>query len=264
MAFLKVNGASIYYEVHGQGEPLVLVAGYTCDHLFWSAMLDELAKKFQVLVFDNRAVGQTTDDGALFSLDDMAQDTMALIEHLGLKRPHILGQSMGGAIAQIIAKKYPDKIGKLIILNSTGKFNRRTDLALESLINLRKQDLSLDLLIEAAMPWFFSSAYMSDPKNIIAFKDAITGNPYPQSIEDQIRQCRNIPTFNSQSWQHEIKAPALVIAAVEDIIALPSESQELAKGINAQFVLIPGAHSSPLEQHQEVNKAVVNFLVTSQ
>jgi len=51
MAFLKVNGVNIYYETHGRGEPLVLIAGYSCDHLFWSAMLDELAEKFQVLIF---------------------------------------------------------------------------------------------------------------------------------------------------------------------------------------------------------------------
>lgn len=261
MAFLKANGVNIYYEIHGQGEPLVLIAGYTCDHLFWSAMLDELASQFQVLIFDNRAVGQTKDDGKAFSLEDMAEDTMALVEQLGFERPHILGQSMGGAIAQIVARKYPDKIGKLIILNSTGQFNQRSFHALECLINLQKKEVELDLVIETAMPWFFSSAYLLSRGNILAFKEAITSNPYPQSIVDQERQCNNLALFNSKAWQHEIKADALVIAAEDDIVVLPVESQDLAQGMQqAKFVLIPGGHSSPLEEHQRVNKAIFNHL----
>lgn len=264
MATINVKGVNIYYEIHGQGNPLVLIAGYTCDHTFWGAMLDDLARKFQVLVFDNRAVGQTKDDGALFTLEDMAEDTMTLVQQLGIVQPHILGQSMGGAIAQIIAKKYPDKINKLIVLNSASKFNTRTVKAIESLLNLRKENISLDLLIETGMPWFFSSDYLSNPENIVSFKESIKNNPYPQSVEDQERQCKNIPTFDSHDWINEIKATALVIAAEEDIIVLSAESQQLAKDIpNAQFIIIPGGHSSPLEQPKELNKAIFNFLLPS-
>ena len=170
MPTININGVDIYYELHGQGDPLVLIAGYTCDHTFWNAMLDELAGKFRVLIFDNRGIGQTKDNGASFTLEMMAEDIVALIQQLGFLNPHILGQSMGGAIAQMIAKKYSDKINKLIILNSAAKFNTRTVKALESLLNLRKKDVSIDLLIEASMPWFFSSEYLTKSENISAFK----------------------------------------------------------------------------------------------
>ena len=64
---------------------------------------DECEFSFHFLIFDNRGVGQTKDAGFSFNLETMAEDTLALIQKLGLKRPHILGQSMGGAIAQILA-----------------------------------------------------------------------------------------------------------------------------------------------------------------
>ncbi|HAU1322229.1 TPA: alpha/beta hydrolase [Legionella pneumophila] len=264
MATLEINGVDIYYELHGQGKPLVLIAGYCCDHTFWSAMLHELTEKFQVLIFDNRGIGQTRDNGEPFTLEAQADDIMVFLEQLGFRNPFILGQSMGGAIAQLIAKKHGEKIAKLIILNSVAKFNTRANQAMESLLNLRKENISFDLLIEAGIPWFFSSEYLAEPKNISIFKESLKNNPYPQSLQDQERQFRTIPSFDSRGWLHEIKVPTLVIAAEEDILTLPAESQQLAEGIpDAQLITILGGHSSPLEQPSIVNEAILKFLTST-
>ncbi|HAT8179280.1 TPA: alpha/beta fold hydrolase [Legionella pneumophila] len=264
MATVKINGVDIYYELYGQGKPLVLIAGYCCDHTFWNAMLPELSEEFQVLIFDNRGIGQTKDNGELFTLEAQADDIMAFLDQLGFRYPSILGQSMGGTIAQLIAKNYGKKIDKLIILNSVAKFNTRANRAMESLLNLRKENISFDLLIEAGIPWFFSSEYLAEPKNIATFKENLKNNPYPQSIQDQERQFRTIPPFDSRGWLHEIEVPTLVIAAEEDILTLPAESQQLAKGIpKAQYIKIPGGHSSPLEQPTIVNQAILKFLTSS-
>ncbi|HAT1849600.1 TPA: alpha/beta fold hydrolase [Legionella pneumophila] len=264
MATLKIHGVDIYYELYGQGKPLVLIAGYCCDHTFWNAMLHELAEEFQILIFDNRGIGQTRDDGGSFTLEAQADDIMAFLEQLGFRNPSILGQSMGGAIAQLLARKHGKKISKLVILNSVAKFNTRANQAMESLLNLRKENISFDLLIEAGIPWFFSSEYLAEPKNIAAFKENLKNNPYPQSLQDQARQFRSIPPFDSRGWLHEIKVPTLVIAAEDDILTLPAESQQLAQGIpNAQFITIPGGHSSPLEHPALVNDAILKFLTSS-
>ena len=263
MAFINVNGVDIYYEIHGRGTPLILLAGYTCDHTFWQAMLNELSEKLQLIIVDNRAVGRTKDSGDFFSLEDMANDTVALSEKLGIIKPNILGQSMGGAVAQIIAKKYPDKINKLIILNSAAKINARTIKVVESLLALRQTGISIDLLIDISMTWFFSVDYLSNPANIMSFKKAVYDNPYPQTAEDQARQCRNIPKINFLHWIKDISSPTLVIAAEQDLIVLPEESHQLAKGIpNAKFVMIQGGHSSPIEQPHKLNQLIIEFLLT--
>ena len=260
---IKANGIDIYYESHGKGEPLVLIAGYTGDHTFWRLIVDELAEQFQVIIFDNRGVGQTKDRGLSFTLDTMVEDTIALIQQLGLVRPHIIGQSMGGAIAQGIARRHADKINKLVILNSTSQFTRRSMMAVETFLHFQQENLSLDSFAESCMTWFFSSTYLSQPENIAAFKELLKNNPYPQSLADQKRQFEVLLSFDSSKWLHEIISPTLVIAAKDDIITLPTEGEFLAKGIaKAQFNLIPGGHSSPVEQVQEMNRILIKFLTS--
>lgn len=261
MPFLKVNDAQIYYESHGSGSPLVLIAGYACDHTFWTGMLHDLAERFQVIIFDNRAVGQTKDGGADITLDMLVDDTMGLIKQLGIERPHVTGHSMGGGIAQLIATKYPNDIAKLIIMNSAAKINVRAMAALEDMLNLRKQNVDLDVLIETCMPWFFSSSYLSKPDNIAKFKKILMSNPYFQTVEDQARQFKALQLFDTENCLREIKSPTLIIGAEEDIVSLPQDSEHLAKSIaGAKLVTIPGAHSVPLELPAKVNQAVISFL----
>ena len=112
MSKIKLNNANFYYELHGKGHPLILIAGYSGDHLVWMPLLENLSKQFQVLLFDNRGVGQTTDDGRPLSAELMAQDVVALADALDLKKPHIVGQSMGGTIAQRVATHHSEKINK--------------------------------------------------------------------------------------------------------------------------------------------------------
>lgn len=262
MPTLEMEGIELFYEVHGTGKPLVLIAGYTGDHTFWNFMLNELANKFQVLIFDNRAIGQTKDTNTPFTLEIMAEDTMTLVERLGLENPVILGQSMGGAIAQIIAKNYATQIDKLIILNSAAKFSIRSEKVLESLLNCRKENIPFDLFIDAALPWFFSSDFLENSESIQAFKHALINNPYPQSVADQERQFNALRPFDSTKWINKITAPTMVISGIEDIIAPPEDGMALAKGIpNSQFITIPGAHSSPVEQSFKVNQLIEQFLL---
>ena len=261
MPNIKINDIDIYYELHGIGQPLVLISGYACDHAFWTVMMSKLITRFQVLIFDNRAVGQTKDDGSPFKLDLLAEDVMGLVHQLGLIQPHIVGHSMGGAIAQIIAKKYPNEINKMIILNSAATFNIRTIKALESMLNLRKANVPFDLLIETCMPWLFSSGYLAKPENILSFKESVMNNLYLQSMKDQERQFNAIVDFDSRSWLNELKTESLIISSTEDILDLPTEGQELKENIlQAEFKLIPGGHSSPIEQPHEVCELIFNFL----
>lgn len=127
---------------------------------------------------------------------------------------------------------------------------------LESLLNCRKDNTFID----TALPWFFSSDFLANSGNISAFKQALIDNPYPQSVMDQERQFNAILPFDSRQWLHQIAAPTMVISAMEDIIASPEDRMELAPGIaNSQFITIPGAHSSPVEQLVKVNQLIEQF-----
>ena len=95
------NDIEIYYEQHGDGEPLLLIAGMSVDHTAWLSILDGLSKKFQVTIFDNRGCGQTSSPKGPYTLQQMADDTAALMTALHLDQAHILGGSLGGALPNI-------------------------------------------------------------------------------------------------------------------------------------------------------------------
>lgn len=265
MPHIQINDTQYYYELHGQGDPIVLIAGYSCDHSFWDLIFDELIENFQVLAFDNRGVGQTRDKQTALTLEEMADETHLLIQKIGLSRPTIIGQSMGGIIAQLIAKKYPDTLENLILLNSSAKINVRTIMALESFVKLLKEESPIDTVIEASLPWFFSPRFLASAKNVARAKQNIMTNPFPQTLDDLVRQMSALKTFDASKYPERILTRTLVIAAKDDIVCLPEESEPLAKNIHgAKLVMISGGHSSPVESPQEVVKAITEFVSKKQ
>lgn len=118
MGTARLNGVDVYYEVHGGGPSLVLIAGIASDSQSWLPVVAPLAEHFTVIVYDNRGVGRTTPQDADVSMALLADDCAALIEHLGYSKVHLLGHSMGGFVAQDVAARYPDRIGHLILVGT--------------------------------------------------------------------------------------------------------------------------------------------------
>lgn len=259
MPNIQLGETSFYYDCQGKGTPLVLIAGYSCDSQFWHAMFEKLTPHFTVLIFDNRGIGQTHDDTTPLSIELMAKDTMQLVKALGLEKPIILGHSMGGLIAQTIARNHQPEIAKLIIANSSVKLNPRALMVLASLLEIYHTNISADTLIEASMTWFYSPDYLT-PKNIAAYKEMCVSNPFPPSFELLARQLKALAIFDSSNWINTLTTQTLVIASEDDIVCLPKESQNLAKQITgAQYKLIKGGHSTPIECPLAVVEAILAF-----
>ena len=115
MPIAEVNGQRIYHELHGEGEPLVLVTGLSADHLAWTLQTPVFAERFRTVVFDNRDVGQSSSADGPYEVVDMAADTLALADALELDSFHLLGMSMGGAIAQELALSAPERVRTLTL-----------------------------------------------------------------------------------------------------------------------------------------------------
>ena len=261
MPFIKANDATFYYELHGSGQPLVLISGYTCDHQVWLSVIEELSKHFQVLLFDNRGVGQTTDDNKSLSAELMAQDVISLIEQLDLKKPHIVGQSMGGTIAQCIAHTHPERIHKLGILTSSAKWRQAMLEGLKSTLSMREKNIDFDLIFEALIPWIFGESFLSNKETVAAFKKLMLENPYPQSLTDQARQFKVLEQFDGRAYLKNISAPTLIVHGTQDIITLLDESEFMAKQIpNASLIKVNCAHGMPIEVPQELSEILIAFL----
>jgi len=128
MPIADANGQRIYYEVTGEGEPLILVMGLGADHLAWALQVGPLSEHFKVVTFDNRDCGQSTYAQGPYEITDLAADTIALADHLELESFHLLGASMGGAVAQEIALGWQDRVRTLtlaITFAGAGAYGRK-------------------------------------------------------------------------------------------------------------------------------------------
>ena len=138
--YVESNGQKLYYEIHGEGEPLLLIMGLGGDATGWMLQIPALSKHFKVVAFDNRDVGRSSLAKGSYSIADMAEDTAGLMDALGIKKAHILGGSMGGAIAQELVLRHPDKVRKLILACTMGQFARFRINMLEPAIFIKKHD----------------------------------------------------------------------------------------------------------------------------
>jgi pimeloyl-ACP methyl ester carboxylesterase len=118
--YAPVNGLEMYYEIHGTGEPLVLLHGaFSAIGTSFGELLPSLAERRQVIAFEMQAHGRTADIDRPLSIEQMADDTAAALQHLGIEEADIFGYSMGGSVALHLAIHYPDVVRKLVLASVT-------------------------------------------------------------------------------------------------------------------------------------------------
>lgn len=116
--YAEVNGINLYYETHGTGRPLILLHGGLMLGEAFAPIIPTLAQRHQVITVDLQGHGRTADIDRPFDHRLMAGDIAALIDHLGLDRPDVVGYSMGGGVAMFTAVNYPDKVGRLVVASA--------------------------------------------------------------------------------------------------------------------------------------------------
>ena len=115
MTVANVNGINIDYKVEGQGNPIVMISGAGADKSAWRYQTKEFAKHYLVVTFDSRGVGKSDKPPGPYTIKMMADDTVGLMDHLGIAKAHIIGVSAGGMVAQELGISYPDRVDKLIL-----------------------------------------------------------------------------------------------------------------------------------------------------
>lgn len=259
-ASIIIRNIKFYYELEGKGEPVVLISGLKADHTSWATLTPELTKQYQVLTLDNRGIGNTKDDGEDFTIENMADDVIALFRNLKLHKPHIVGHSMGGAIAQVIAAQCPNEISSVTLCNTFIKFNKDAKAFFSKTVGkLYDQGKSQGAIMEVIIPWVFDPSFISN-ELISMIKEMSDKNDNPQSATDYHRQCMALGLFDSSKWVSTIKVPTLIIGSKADKTATFSESEALHKAISrSQLVALSGGHASAVEQPQPFIEALNGF-----
>ena len=261
---LKNNKLCTYYELHGnrKKQTLVLISGLKGDHNVWSPLLTKLQKNYQVLIFDNRGCGKTTDNSVPFTVETLADDTMSILENLNLDQPIVIGHSLGGAITQVTASKYSQKIKKVVLCNTFAKFNDDATQGFTRILRLHQKAVTPEAIMMAIAPLVFSSNFLTvDFLKILS--TASREQIYPQTLGNYTRQWQALTKFDGTKWLKTITIPTLVIGSSNDIICTVKEAEELHQKIkNSQLIILPGAHVSIMEQPLLLLKNLKNYCAT--
>jgi len=262
MPTVKLNNLNFHYEIEGKGPPLLLIAGLGCDSSHWNFVKPLLVKTFQVITLDNRSVGRTETPSCSYTIREMGEDVIALLEYLNISKTHLLGHSMGGAIAQTIAHRAPRYIDRLIISNSMAQVVPRALFWLHHCANLYDAHKPLEETMSIVAPWVFSNMFFTDPKKVEKLLSQKKAYSYQQSASGFRQQVEAVASFDSRSWIDQLSLPSCIITGKEDILTPLEGAQYLHQHIkNSQLLIQEGAHSPMFEIPEEYADAIKNFLL---
>jgi pimeloyl-ACP methyl ester carboxylesterase len=262
MPKIKVNDINLYYESYGQGEPIIFISGFSADHFAWQNLIDSYSSEYQMIIIDNRGSGQSDIPDMPYTVDMMADDVVALANKLDFDSYHIVGSSMGGAIVQTLAYKYPEKIRTAIISNSFIEIDTKFAITAKTWCQMLKGKVTPKIQIEQSFAWVFSTNFLQQPGNFEMLIELAIANPYPMTEIGLRNQLNALLTFQSINWANKIRVPCLVIGSDEDIIASEKDTRRVASLIpNSQYALIKNAgHLPHIEYPEEFNKIVRDFI----
>lgn len=256
------DGVSVAYHTYGRpnGEPMLLIQGLGADSRGWALQRIALARRFWCIAIDNRGVGGSADAPHPFSLERMAHDAMEILDQEGIESAHVMGASMGGAIAQIIAVEFPERVRSVVLACTACRHHewRRellrewADAVLERGMGALASD-GLHWLVDLRLHRRFGlwlnlmarNLLQATPEAFAAQVDAIL------AAHDDLR-------FELAS----VRAPALVITGSQDLLTPFGDAEELAELLpNSRLFELRGAgHALMVLAPNAYNRAVMEFL----
>jgi pimeloyl-ACP methyl ester carboxylesterase len=263
MPVASVNGLELYYELHGDsGPPLVCVMGVGSDVTGWRLQVPAWHKHFRVLVFDNRDVGRSSYCPHGYSVADMASDAVALASLAGFEAFHLVGISLGGAVAQELALGWPARVLTLTLVvtwGGSGQFG--IDRA--RLQVLSHAAMSAEDLLEQMLVMTLSERHFERPDHMEMIRRQANDYPYPQRREGFVRQLLLAARHEARDRLPGLTMPVQVIGAEQDLLVPVWKSRELASLIpGARFSVIEeSAHAVNVEKPAELNRLVQDFVL---
>lgn len=264
MPFAQLEDIKLYYEIHGQGFPLVCIAGITADHMAWASVIEPLAQKYQVIVFDNRGVGQSDVPPGPYSIAQMSEDAYKLCQYLKIKEAIVMGSSMGGYITQELMRRYPQWVRAGILVDSTQCSRSSFNLFFEGQLELMQAQAPLNSRVKLTLSLVYSSDFLSIPGRVDQLIELRANYPYAATEAGMRAQFAALQEFNSSDWVHELHIPCLVIGGAEDLIFDEASIKALAQALpQAQYHSFAKAGHLPHQEMPQEFVQVVNKFIQS-
>jgi len=265
MPWLKQDGTSLFYELAGEGVPVLFIQGVGVAGDGWRPQTDELSREFQTLRFDNRGLGRSAGVPGPVTVEAMAADARALLDVVGWESAHVVGHSLGGVIAQQLALDAPARVRSLSLLCTfcRGKEGARVTPQI-AWLGLRTRVGTRRMRRRAMLEMIFPAEHLRsvDDEELAARCGALFGRDLADSPAILMKQLKALGAHDISARLGDLaKIPAMVISGEHDPIALPEFGRELAERLgNASFEVIPGvSHAVVIQQAVRINDRLRNF-----
>ena len=252
-------GTKIYWESHGEGEPVLLIMGLSFTLDLWHRVTPQLARAYRVVLFDNRGVGRSDVPRGPYRIRSMAKDALAVMDAAGMQSAHVIGASMGGMIAQELALRWPERVQSLLLgcTSCGGLRSERPEWS--GFPGLRRwRRMSNEERARAMVPMLYSEA---TPRELIEEDLCVRLRNYPSS-KGVLAQALGIPLWSSYRRLPHLKPPTLVVHGDRDRILPPKNARRLAARIpGAEVKIVKGAgHMLTTDRTDECLAIIFEFL----
>lgn len=262
MPIANFKQGHIYYEQQGHGENLVLIGGFTADHLVWSEMIEPLSQHYRVLVFDNPGAGRSYTPRENYSLKSMSNDIVSLPDDLGIDHANFMGHSLGASLLMQLCIEHPDKIKKAMLCGGPATVPITAKWQVQGLRYAIEHQLPDDYILLSVFPWLYGRRFLNDKNRVEKLKTRLIENPYPQTLAGFLAQTHVIAEFDISTRLKEIKNECLIVASDEDLL-IPMHCLEfLKKNIIHSKLKVIGegvGHMFHVEEPEQLIKLALNF-----
>ena len=256
------DGTRIHYEVTGKSgaTPVLMIQGLGASKNAWNLQRIAMATRFRIISFDNRGAGRSDKPIEPFTLEQMADDALAVLDAAGIETAHVVGASMGGVISQIVAVKYPHRVRSLTLVCTACRNHPWRQELLQSWAKTAEEKGMIEVGKEAAQ-WVMSPRSFRRLVPAFTWMGPLAALRPRHSFVSQIDAILNTRE-DLVDQLSTITAPTMVIVGNQDILTPRGDSEEIAERIpNAELVVISGAaHGLMMEHSSTFNKILIEFL----
>ncbi|MES2117072.1 MAG: 3-oxoadipate enol-lactonase [Pseudomonadota bacterium] len=257
MPVVRIKDTEIHFETEGDAHlpALMFSNSLGTDWRMWQPQADSLRGQFRVIRYDTRGHGQSAAPAGPYSLAQLGQDALALLDHLDIERAHFCGISMGGATAQWLGVHAPQRLRKLVIANSAARIG--TEAGWRERAALARRD-GLDGIADGAPGRWFTPAFAAvEPLAVAALAATLRAG----SAEGYAACCEALAVADLRAQLSSIAVPTLVIAGAADPVTTVADAQAMRELIpGAELVTLEASHISNIEAAQAFSQALSRFL----
>jgi len=257
---ITTGGISTHYRIEGPAQgPAVMLSHSLATHLdMWEPQIGPLSARYQVLLYDTVGHGGTDAPPGPYTLNQLAEQALSLIDALGIERVHFVGLSMGGVVGQLLALAAPERLAGLVLCDTLSQVLPEDRPAWDKRMKIAELQGMGSLADSTIDRWFTPPFRARNPEVVARIKAMILSTP----PEGYIGCCHALADLNLTDRLPSIKAPTLILVGEED----PGTPVEASRVIydriaGSHLEIIPGAaHLSNIEQAAEFNRLLVKFL----